>query len=371
MPTTQRPTTKPTTGPNFQITSRLLAVNADIVRMPLIRRDQLRARHPHIPDRSFHQLVYNLTANQFARCPKAQNQYRRTVSGSLPTYLTPTKLGCQLHRAFFADPVPDQKHDEATDPRTWEYMCHEANTSNALLQYENSAVTIHNLTFYAQPDLWTKFAPAKRLHHPVFDLDLLDDPNEPLRVMAHDFIADCPFYNLRPTRHKPLRLSAQLEWPMRLPGQPELQSVPLTLITHPDGYFGHDYTTEQRFFFESDEDSETILPNCQNRHSAKLLEDTSLLQKSLAYTAAYRKFFHVRYFGISSFKVIFETTTPLRAYWIRRKLAPILLKPPLSIHPTFILTDDRQTLAANGNDRYHPDHFYKDLKGRDVHLLDL
>lgn len=364
MPTTQTSISKPLSAPNFQITPRLLALNADIVRLPLIRRDQLRPRHPNIGERSFYQLLHNLISNGFAYCPKAQNKHRRSVAGSLPAAITPTILGVRLHRAFFSDPVPDPTHDDATDPRTWNYMRHEANTSTASLDYQASAATVPHLQFFDQPQMWGLFAPNTRLNTPVFDMENC------ARYMAHDFIADHQSFNLKQGKYKPLRLSSKLDWPMINPSDDELRTEEHTFSTHPDGYFGQAYKTQQNFFFESDEGSETIVPGHDKRHSAAFFNGTSLLHKCLAYTAAYQNFHHTRRFGITSFKVIFETTTSQRARSMQEHLASILLKLPEPIHDNFILITDRVALAACDNNRYHPRHYYKNLRGKDVHLLD-
>ena len=137
-------------------------------------------------------------------------------------------------------------------------------------------------------------------------------------------------------------------------------------------HFGHQLHRPSAFFRESDEGTETILPSLDIQHSMRFFHEvTSLFEKYVIYIAAFRSRAHQNQFGLQSFKLLTDTTTPARVDQIIQRLGARLMAPPLSIHSDFILHTDRQTLARFDNNPYHPDHYFKNLKGQPVHLLEV
>ena len=353
----------PDNPPNFELTPRAVCINTEIARRGGIRSDQLNDLFPDIPTVPFGRIVRNLIKNRFAFRPKQQQELHNNVSGSLPSYIMPAPRGVQLHTAFFADPVATPKYTVDNDQMTWGYIRHQFTTTSTMLNYQTGALTVSDLAFMTEPDLWTRYASDSALNQPIFNIN--DYPT----LMAHDFIKNPP--QLQPGRSAkiPLELSAKLDWSVHTPGQSGLTTLTVPVKTRPDGYFAHQLTTPDFFFVESDEGTETILPGKSIRHSLQLFYQTSLFAKYLVYIAAFRKRSHRRQFGIPSFRVITITTNPRRVGQIIDRLYPILTCPPLNIHPDFLWFTDCETLARYSNNPYHPDHQHRNLAGDNVHLL--
>ena len=252
------------------------------------------------------------------------------------------------------------KYSQDNDQMTWGYMRHQSTTTETLINYQAPVQALSGLTFYSEPDLWRRFAPTKSLNRTAFDID-----NYP-RLMAHDFLN--PPRGSGHAAKTPMQLAAQLEWPVHVPGQAGLTTLPLQVKTQPDGYFALEAKRIEFYFLESDEGTETILPGKSARQSMQLFHETSLFAKYLVYIAAFRKRAHVKQFGITSFQVITVTTTPRRVQQIIDKLHLHLTSEPLNIHPNFFLFTDRETLQRYDNDPYHPDHRHKNLDGDPVKL---
>ena len=240
---------------------------------------------------------------------------------------------------------------------SWNYMKHQPNTASALIDFRTFAAEVPNLTFQTEADVWAQHAPQKQLTKPVYD------HQQPPHLMAQAFLNDLP--NVSPAHSKiPLSLSASFHHTIYLPGYEDPFQVPIKDTVEPDGLFGLSLEKNRHFFFESDEGPETILPTKEFRHAMKLFEYTSIYLKGLTYIAAFRKYAHVKKFGITSFSVIILTTTPVRVGNMIRDL-----KPHLHIHDDFFLFTDRKTLAKYGGNPYHPDHHFLNLKGEPVRLV--
>ncbi len=158
---------RPDNPPNFELTPRAIKINAEICRRRGIRSDQLNDIFPDIPTVPLGRIVRNLVTNGFAARPKQQQELHNKVPGSLPSYITPERLGVRLHNAFFPDPVATPKYTQDNDQMTWGYIRHQFNTASTLINYQTGAQTIHNLSFFAEPDLWTCFAPRELLNQPI------------------------------------------------------------------------------------------------------------------------------------------------------------------------------------------------------------
>ena len=233
-----------------------------------------------------------------------------------------------------------------------------------MLNYQAGAHTVPGLTYFTQADMWLKFAPADRLNVPAYNLE--DYP----KLMAHDFIADPPVTFTRRHKKNPLRLSTRLEWPIILPGTTEPTTVSIPVTTHPDEYYGHQLHRPSAFFHESDEGTETILPNLQIQHSLRFFQDvTSLFEKCVIYIAAFRSRAHQKQFGLQSFKVTMETTTPARVDHIIQRLGALLLAPPFRIHSDFIIYTDRPNTLAVQQQSVSPGSLLQELERRTSSLI--
>ncbi len=366
--------------PNFVITPSVLDVNAEICRRPLIRINQLFELLPNITQRTIYQIVYFLFHNGFIARPGQQKQLHPS-SGSEQTYLCAEQLGIQLHYAFFADPVEVTRFTQDCSYRSWSYMSHKHNETTALINYEQNAQSLGDVTYRNAAELWTTYAPNERLNQPAYDIDDCG------RITAHDFIDSPPEIVGKPQPKTPLEFKARFDWGIHLPKlvddaaaddhennpdnfyERELTTVTLPLSVQSDGYFSHACTTEDFFFHETDEDSETILPGEAIRRSTQVFKNNSLFTKFAAYIAAYRKRVHVSTFGITSFEVITQTVKPGHVQSTIQKLAPIFLRKPFNIHPDFLLFYDREMLSDCKNNPYHPDFRYRNLANQEVQRL--
>lgn len=368
MTTTKRPYTKryerPANPPNFELTPRAIRINTEICRRPLIRKDQLRKLFPEITDRPFDQIVSNLFKNGFIARPPQQQAADNPVS-----YLTPDRRGVQLHRSFFADPVPAPIYTQKNTRGTWSYIRHQHTTTSTLLQYQTAAVNLANTTFFPEHQLWTTYArdakqPASPLYQPNYNL------NDYPRLMARDFITNPPPRLKKKTPKTPLTIKTHLEWITQSEHTKRLGTETFYVSTRPDAYFALQNHQTNFFFLESDEGTETIIPGDHVRHSAQLFEQTSLLAKYLVYFAAYRKRSHQKQFGIPKFSVITVTTTPRRSQQIIEKIAPYFKRDLKNInHSDLFLFTDRLTISNFNNNPYHPQHRHKNLAGQDVSLI--
>lgn len=343
--------------PDFLLTPQILNINAEICRHQLIRKDRLHALFPHLSQRQFDRVIYKLFHNGFIAQPDQQRYLRDGQGGSSKTFVSSERRGVQLHTAFFCDPVPPAKYTQDNTSMSWNYMKHQPNTASALVDFRTLAADVPNLTFQTEADVWSNHAPQKHLTTPVFD------HHRPPHLMAHAFLADPPSVSTAHSR-VPLSFSAPLDHTIYLPGYDDPFPVTINVTVEPDGLFGLSYDTSRYFPFESDEGTETILPEKDFRHSMKLFEYTSLYLKYLSYIAVFRKYAHVKKLGITSFSVITLTTTPTRVASIIRDL-----KPHLDIHDDFLLFTDRKTLAKFDGNPYHPDHHFLNLKGEPVRLV--
>ncbi len=351
------------TAPNFLITSRLLYILRDICRHPLIRKDQLASRHPELSRDALRQIIYNLFHGRLIAEPVQQAEVHKRVPGSLPTYLSPDRLGVQLYSAFFADPLPTPRYTQDNTRGKWDYIKHQATTTTTLLQFEDGAKEIDGLEHYTEADLWLKFAPERQLNQPIYD------PKNPPKIMSHDVLAAPSDYSTIRTEPEPSKIKSRLDWEIKLPGHRNLFPVNTAVAAIPDGRIGRRYNGKNHFSkFESDEGTETILPGRNIRQSMQVFLDTSLYQKMLAYIPYFRHRGHVTDLGIPAFDVTIITSTPRRAENIVSTLGPVLMT-LFNIHPNFTKVSDRQSIAKYENNPYHPTLRYLNLKGEDVSYL--
>ncbi|MDH3638936.1 MAG: hypothetical protein OES09_10820 [Gammaproteobacteria bacterium] len=349
--------------PNFQITPRIVRVLKIICNHPLIRVDQIALLAPDIPYDSLKTIIFNLFHAGLIAKPIQQAELHNSVPGSLSMFVSPDRLGYLLYSLFFADPLPTPKYTQENDRGKWNYIKHQHTTATTAMQYQLAAQPMPGLTHLTQSDLWLKYAPTNRLNNPRYN------PEDFPRLMSHDFLADPSEYMAVRSEVVPLKLKTRIEWDIKLPGNSHLTSITMPVSTEPDEYSGYTYNNRTRFtFHESDEGTETILPNATIRQSMQLFFDTSLYQKLLVYIAAFRHRAHLTQFGITSFDVEITTSTPTRADNIIRQLGPLLLR-QFHIHPNFVRLTDRQTIAHFDSNPYHPDLRRKNLEGQELSLL--
>ena len=363
--------------PDFKITLLALQVNAEICRRPLIRMDQLFELFPKVHPRTLYDIVFLLFHNGFIAKPGQQSELH-PKKGSAKSYLNAEPLGLVLHYAFFRDPVAKPRFTQDSSYRTFRFMIHKHNETTGLLNYQRGIKSIPSAKFKTEAECWTGYVPTKNLNQPLYDIDNLPT------LTAHEFIDTACDMFLKKYPSDPLVLKACFDWGIHLPKlidddhksdekihfcEKQLTTVTLPTSVQPDGYFSHGIQFEDFFFFESDEENETILPGETIRQSANAFNNNSLFAKYASYIAAFRKFSHLKQFGINSFQVVTETKTFGHMNSIIAKLAPIFLKAPFNIHPEFLLFYDRDMLARCDNNPYHPNFRYKTLANDYVQLL--
>ena len=126
--------------------------------------------------------------------------------------------------------------------------------------------------------------------------------------------------------------------------------------TKPDGFFmlyrPHAPEGRQRkaIFLEIDRGTETVNPTDEVAQSLAFWQSSSILRKCVVYANAFRRGYHTEQFGITSFQVLFVTTTQEHVEEMQQMYRQRLAIPPHEVHPNRFLFTHQDAIAAHGTD---------------------
>lgn len=125
--------------------------------------------------------------------------------------------------------------------------------------------------------------------------------------------------------------------------------------TSPDSLFALEYSDREDgknryyIFLETDQGTETVVPNARKLKSKSFFSDSSILKKLVIYAAIFNSQSHKERFRFNRFRVLFVTTTPKRSTLMQAAYREYLVRGSLNVRPDVFLFTDWQTWSKRKN----------------------